>query len=159
MIPPTPGASPASRLFGSAVPEDGGPAIGPDQYWPQPASISFGEVLSGLNPLQHLPGIGMIYRAATGSSCPPAMLIGGALVSGAVFGGPVGVIGTIAVTVLQEFLRLGPDTSGPAVPAGFAATGSEAGAEPVTPSANGTAPAIQFASDWQATQFLEHGMA
>lgn len=86
-------------------------------------------LLSVVNPLQHLPVVGMIYRAATGDDIPPAFKIAGS----ALFGGPIGVLGTVLGCLLEEIMRIGPDTSRPAAPAGFAATGQEAGPQPVTP--------------------------
>lgn len=84
---------------------------------------------SVVNPLQHMPVVGRIYRAATGDDIPPAFKIAGS----ALFGGPIGVIGTVLGCLLEEIMRIGPDTSRPAAPAGFAATGQEAGPQPVTP--------------------------
>lgn len=124
-----PGANPANRLladWGLAA-EGAGPA-GPGA-WPQPADVPAGKVLSALNPLQHLPVVGMIYRAATGDEIPPALKIAGS----AVFGGPVGAFGSMLMSLVEELIRLGPDTSRPAAPAGMQATGSEAGVQPVTP--------------------------
>jgi len=108
---------------------DGAGPIGPDQYPPQPSVATDAELRHSLNPLQHLPGVGMIYRAATGEAIPPAMRILGA----AAFGGPVGVLGAIFGCLIEELVTLGPDHSRPPVPAGFTETGSEAGPSPVTP--------------------------
>jgi hypothetical protein len=58
--------------------------------------VQFADVLHALNPLQYLPGIGMIYRAATGDSVHPALQIAVAAASAVAFGNPVG----IAVTML-----------------------------------------------------------
>ena len=113
------------------LPSDGAGPIGPDQHWPQPAQTSFGEMLGALNPLHHLPGVGMIYRAVTGETIPHALRIVGA----AVVGGPVGLAGAVLMGLAEEVFRLGPDTSRPAVPAGMQATGSEAPMAAVTPGA------------------------
>lgn len=111
------------------LPSDGAGPIGPDQHWPQPSGASFGEVLGALNPLHHLPGVGMIYRAVTGETIPPALSIAGA----AAVGGPVGLAGAVLMNLVGELFRLGPDTSRPAAPAGMQATGSEAPMAAVTP--------------------------
>jgi hypothetical protein len=58
--------------------------------------LHFADVLHALNPLQYLPGVGMIYRAATGDSVHPALQIAVAAASAVAFGNPVG----IAVTML-----------------------------------------------------------
>jgi hypothetical protein len=55
-------------------------------------AFQFADVIDVINPLQHLPIVGMIYREVTGDELHPmAQIIGGAL-----YGGPVGaVIGTV----------------------------------------------------------------
>ena len=111
------------------LPADGAGPIGPDQHWPQPADATFDEVLGALNPLHHLPGVGMIYRAVTGETISPALGIVGA----AVTGGPVGLAGAVLMGLVEELVRLGTDTSRPAAPAGMQATGSEAPMAAVTP--------------------------
>lgn len=70
------------------VPEplDGGPALGPDEAIPIPGEITFDEVLQGLNPLHHLPGVGIAYRAVTGEDIHPAMRVLGAGLLGGVPG-------------------------------------------------------------------------
>nr|WP_314072968.1 hypothetical protein [uncultured Roseococcus sp.] len=68
-------------------PPDGGPALGPEEAIPIPGEITFDEVLQGLNPLHHLPGVGIAYRAVTGEDIHPAMRVLGA----AVLGGPLGM--------------------------------------------------------------------
>ncbi len=57
---------------------------------------SFKDVLDSVNPLQQLPGIGAIYRSATGDSVSPMAKIAG----GALFGGPIGaIIGAVDAVV------------------------------------------------------------
>lgn len=129
MIPPTPGPDPSSRMFGYATPPDGAGPLGPDQLWPQKAEVPFHQVLSALNPLQHVPVVGMAYRAVSGDEIPTAFKIAGS----ALFGGPLGLVGSIFGSLLMELFTLKPDLSRPAAPAGMAATGSEAGVQPVTP--------------------------
>ena len=100
MIPPTPGADPSSRFFGQATPPDGAGPLGPDQWWPQPSGITFKDVVHALNPLQHLPGVGMIYRAATGDEIPLPLKVMGA----GVLGGPAGML----TSALPGFVIPGP---------------------------------------------------
>ncbi len=129
MIFPTPGASDASRMFGYATPPDGAGPIGPDQSWPQPIEVSSAQLLKSLNPLHHVPVVGMIYRAATGETIPtPIRVLGAGIV-----GGPIGAIGAVFMSLIEELIRMGPDLSRPSVPAGMSATGSEQGVQPVTP--------------------------
>ena len=129
MILPTPGADPASRLFGYATPPDGAGPIGPDQLWPTPIASNREDLLRGLNPLHHVPVVGMIYRAATGENIPaPMRVLGAGLV-----GGPLGALGAGFMGLLEALLSMKPDLSRPSVPAGMSATGSEAAMAPVTP--------------------------
>ena len=130
MILPTPGADPSSRLFGYATPPDGAGPIGPDQLWPTPLPVSREEALRGLNPLHHIPVVGMIYRAATGESIPATMRVLGA----GLVGGPLGALGAGFMGLLEGLLSMKPDLSRPALPAGMSQS-SEAGLQPVSPGA------------------------
>lgn len=85
-LEPPPASEPL--LARSTGPADGGPPLGPDEAEPIPGEMTFRQFLEGLNPLHHLPGIGMIYRAATGAEIHPVMRVLG----GAAFGGPVGMV-------------------------------------------------------------------
>ena len=69
-------------------PADGGPELGPDEAIPIPGEMTFDDVLNGLNPLHHLPGVGMIYRAVTGTDIHPSMRVLGAGITG----GPLGMV-------------------------------------------------------------------
>jgi len=129
MIPPTPGADPASRLFGYATPPDGAGPIGPDGYWPQPIDVPFDEVLKALNPLHHLPVVGTIYRAVTGETIPAPLRILGA----GIFGGPMGILGAALMGFAEALLGMAPDRTRPSVPAGMSETGSEVQMGAVTP--------------------------
>jgi hypothetical protein len=64
----------------------GGLGSGPD------GSVTFRDILHGLNPLQHLPVIGMIYRAITGDQLSEPWRLGGSMISGMITGGPIGMI-------------------------------------------------------------------
>lgn len=96
---------------------------------PQPMALSFSQFLHGLNPVQHLPVIGTIYRAVTGDTIPAPMQVAGA----GIFGGPMGMMGAALFGMLREVMTMPADTSRPAAPAGMAATGSEQGMQPVSP--------------------------
>lgn len=183
MIPPTPGADPSSRMFGQATPPDGAGPLGPDQLWPTAVAVTREEALRGLNPLHHVPGVGMIYRAATGETIPPAMRVLGA----GIVGGPAGAFGAALMGFLEFLFSVGPDLSRPPVPAGFAATGAEAGIDPVSPGtlrdgayttlattapewltngpvqfadqARGPAAYLQAELEWRRAEWLEKGLA
>ena len=62
-------------------------------------AYTFGDVIDIVNPLQHLPVIGMAYRKITGDTIHPMSQI----IGGAIYGGPVGAItGTMnAVSQVQ----------------------------------------------------------
>ncbi len=183
MILPTPGADPASRLFGYATPPDGAGPIGPDQLWPTPITATHEELMHCLNPLQYVPVVGMIYRAATGETIPaPCRVLGAALT-----GGPIGMLGAGFMGIFEALLSMKPDLSRPSVPAGMSATGSEIGVQPVTPgtltgteyttlattapewlesptalaAATGRGSGVyqQAAVEWQRTQSWEKGLA
>lgn len=62
------------------------------------SGLGFGDLLDVINPLQHLPVVGTIYRALTGDTMSePARLAGGAL-----YGGPLGLVGALANMVVER---------------------------------------------------------
>lgn len=85
-------------------PPDGGPPLDEDQLVPMPARLDFEDVLDGLNPLHHLPGVGSVYRAVTGDEIQPAMRVLGA----AVLGGPLGMILAALGSLAEELIAMGP---------------------------------------------------
>ncbi len=88
------------------APPDGGPALGPDEAIPIPGEMTFDDVLQGLNPLHHLPGVGMIYRAATGTEIHPTMrALGAGLIGGALGMALAGVMSAIEMTQPLERIR------------------------------------------------------
>jgi hypothetical protein len=78
-------------------------AVNPGQEPPTALNMhqtegSFWDLLDIINPLQHLPIVGSLYRAATGDTLGgPARILGGLL-----FGGPVGMLAGIGGTLLAE---------------------------------------------------------
>ncbi|HEY0183207.1 MAG TPA: hypothetical protein VGC09_10410 [Rhodopila sp.] len=73
---------------------------------PQPAAeghgFTFHDLLSVLNPLQYLPGVGTIYRAVTGDVIPEAVRNAGSLLFSGLLGGPIGLITSVASTIAQK---------------------------------------------------------
>ena len=60
--------------------------------------LGFGDLLATINPLQHIPVIGSIYRAVTGDTMSPtAEVVGGAL-----FGGLIGAVTSLADVVFAQ---------------------------------------------------------
>lgn len=92
-------------------------------------SPSFWDLLDVVNPLQHIPVVGNLYREATGDKIG----VGARLVGGALLGGPVGFIASAIDCMVEE--STGTDTGGHML-ALFRDEGD---------SAPGTAPATQFA--------------
>jgi len=87
------------------------PPLAEGQYEPQPSTMSFSEFLSGLNPLQHLPVVGMVYRAITGDVPPTVMRVAG----GFLLGGPVGGVVTALGAAAEEiFTRTRTQADSPA---------------------------------------------
>src|SRR6266852_4977067 len=106
-------------------------------------SLSFGDFLDLINPLQHLPVVSTLYRWITGDSIGAVpRMIGDAL-----YGGPIGfVTGLVNAVVKQEsgkdvgeqvIAMLGGDQSSPAAdPKTIAANGAQPAASPqATPAA------------------------
>lgn len=87
-------------------PPDGGPALGPEEAIPIPGELTFDDLLQGLNPLHHVPGVGMIYRAVTGAEIHPAMRVLGAGIAGGPLGMVLaGVMSAIEMTQPMERIR------------------------------------------------------
>lgn len=65
--------------------------------------FSFGDVIDMINPLQHLPVIGMIYRELTGDTIKSFSSI----IGGTIFGGPVGAVSSTVNAIVKD--RTGRD--------------------------------------------------
>lgn len=60
--------------------------------------LGFDDLIDAVNPLQHMPGVSMLYREVTGDTIKaPMKVVGGALI-----GGPLGFLGAVADVVLEE---------------------------------------------------------
>jgi len=83
-----------------------GSTLGPDGKTPDIAynnaksedEFSFGDVLDIINPLQHLPVIGTLYRKFTGDTIKPMADI----IGGAIFGGPIGAVSSTVNVVVKS---------------------------------------------------------
>jgi hypothetical protein len=87
-------ASPAAPAPGTAVNARG---------------FNFHALLSALNPLQYLPIVGTIYRAATGDVIPDAVRYAGSLIVSGLIGGPIGLLSNIAVTIAEKATGIDPE--------------------------------------------------
>ncbi len=141
MSPATTNAASFVDAFGWLHPADGGPPVRPDAA-PRPMSVPFSQVLSALNPLQHVPVVGRIYRAETGDQIPEPLKVLGA----GILGGPLGMLGAAVTELFTEIIAMGPDTSRPPAPAGMTVTGSQAGMQPVTPGTLGKSEYVSLAT-------------
>jgi len=60
--------------------------------------FSFDTLLDIVNPLQHLPVVGTLYRAITGDK----MNVGAKLAGDGLYGGPMGLLGSVADTLFEK---------------------------------------------------------
>ena len=60
--------------------------------------LSFRDVLDLVNPLQHIPLVGNLYRKLTGDTIDPAIRVAG----GALFGGPLGAVLSLGSMVVEQ---------------------------------------------------------
>jgi hypothetical protein len=60
--------------------------------------FSFADLLDVVNPLQHLPVVGQIYRGITGDEISPAARLAG----GTIFGGPIGLVAAVANNAVES---------------------------------------------------------
>jgi hypothetical protein len=90
----------SGSVWQNTPPPDGGSILMDDAAMPIAGHVTFDEALRALNPLHHIPGVGMIYRAVTGEEIQPAFRVLGGLITG----GPVGAI-TAALTAMIEMTQ------------------------------------------------------
>ena len=130
--------------------------------------MTFREVLAGLNPLQHIPVVGTIYRAITGDSIPEAThRIGSFAVSG-LMGGPIGMVTNLAFLAFEKLTGIDPDKVGQEILASVG-IGSpvysapapegvlEASGQPLAP-ASGVQAEPAAPSAWSSSQLLAYGV-
>ena len=60
--------------------------------------MGFSDVLDVINPLQHIPIVGDLYRAITADAISP----GARMAGGALYGGPLGFVSSLVNTVVEE---------------------------------------------------------
>jgi len=74
-----------------------------------PAPFGFGDLVDMVNPLQHIPFVGQVYRNLTGDEIRPVSKI----IGGGVYGGIAGAAGSLAGVIVEE--ETGKDITGNAV--------------------------------------------
>jgi len=97
---PPPDLPVASRRPDPAdIPRPDVPDISFRELWKdKQKGFTFSDFLDIVNPLQHLPVIGTIYRAVTGDT----ISLGARLFGGALYGGPIGVMGEAALAAADQ---------------------------------------------------------
>jgi len=76
--------------------------------------FNFGDLIDLVNPLQHVPVLGNLYRRFTGDIAAPAIRVAG----GALFGGPLGAAFAAASVMLKQIVN--PDEASGTDPAALA---------------------------------------
>jgi len=100
-------------LVPPARPTPPGASPGTEEWVPADAPYGLSAFLDGLNPLHHVPVVGMIYRAVTGEHIEAPVRIAGSVLTSALYGGPLGVLGTVVLSFAEEIFRAGPAPGSP----------------------------------------------
>jgi len=109
-----------------------------DRIWGK-EGFSFGALIDIINPLQHIPVVGTVYRAITGDTIGPAARIAG----GGLFGGVIGLVAASIDTLIKE--ETGRDVGQHML----AMRGDEdAPADPTTPTGRPDRDGVLFAGDF-----------
>jgi hypothetical protein len=107
----------SDAMAAAAIPEIPVSGARPEPQAPAPAAeaeeSTFETLLRGLNPLHHLPVVGMIYRAATGETVPMAERFAVSAVASAFLGGPLGILGAVVGMAAEEIWKMTRDPSSP----------------------------------------------
>lgn len=69
-------------------------------------TASFADIIDTLNPLQHLPVVGYVYRAITGDEASAGAKVAGGAAYGALLGGPVGGLISMASALFGELFSV-----------------------------------------------------
>jgi hypothetical protein len=118
----------------------------PDEYVNLDAKpLGFGDVLEAINPLQHLPVIGSIYRSVTGATIEPAARVVGGLLFGGMFGAAGAVVNSIVEGISGKdvgehvIAMVSPGSTAPVPPPSILPQGDD----PLLPASSGE---LHFAS-------------
>ena len=65
-------------------------------------TMTFADLIDTVNPLQHLPIIGTIYRAVSGDAASTGAKVAGNAAYGALLGGPIGALVSVASAVFGD---------------------------------------------------------
>ena len=106
-------------------------------------TMSFGDFLDMVNPLQHIPVVSSIYRAAEGESINPVSRVAGDLLYGGVFGvasAMLGGIGSVANSMIES--QTGSDATGNVFATLFGTDKTDSSTQLASASAPGNAAAL-----------------
>jgi hypothetical protein len=123
------------------------------QYQPQPGVITKDDLVHAMNPLQHVPVVGIIYRAISGDTLPAPLAILGSVAVGAATLGPIGIAGTAMISFVTELLHLGPAVPGHTL----LAADNPATADGPVPQQSAKAPGITYADGSTGSATWEAG--
>lgn len=112
-------------------------------------SLSFSDVLSALNPLQHIPIVGTIYRAVTGDTLNPAARVLG----GTLLGGPMGLLASAANAIIEQ--ATGKDLGDQVLALVMPAKNDAPDPAPLVAAATSAAPAVADQSSAPASAATE----
>jgi hypothetical protein len=145
---PTPTWDGDRRVAGGALAGDPPAPEGADE-------LTFSDILSVINPLQHIPVVSTLYRWITGDTIKPAARV----VGGALYGGPIGMVsaafnalveqvkGADIGTQLIALVAPEPAKEGEAAPTALAAATPEAGTPAPSQEESNAAALRQLAAD------------
>jgi hypothetical protein len=124
---------------------------------------AFREFLSELNPLQYIPVIGTLYRAATGDTIPEAARTAGSLVVSFLTGGPIGAAINIGAVAIEKATGIDPEKIGQralaAIGIGAAPTHAAAVPHQAVAAATPTAPTLAAPhAAWSPAQLAAYGV-
>ncbi len=144
----------------AAVTASSGPAASGTSPAPAtaPGGMSFRTLLSDLNPLQYIPGIGAIYRAITGDEGNADLRFVASLGTSFALGGPVGV----GITVAEKITGFDPEKIGRHLLASLFHPSAAKAAAPATPAGagdiGGTGAGSSAVRPWTAGELAAYGV-
>ena len=127
----------------------------------KPHPSFFHRLLSELNPLQYLPVIGTIYRAATGDVIPAEARFAGSLVVSGLTSGPIGIAINLGTTALERLTGIDPETIGTRLLADIGIGSHPAPAHIYAKADTKPGAALQVADTakpWSAAQLTAYGV-
>lgn len=116
------------------------------------SGFSFRTLLSDLNPLQYIPGVGAIYRAVTGDEGNANLRFVASLGTSFALGGPIGV----GITIAEKVTGIDPETIGRHLLAGLLHPVHAKASVPATGASD--VPSPSEARAWTAAELSAYGV-